>query len=111
MTATLRGLKPRRFEDLIAILSLYRPGPMEHIPTYIRRHHGLEPVSYSEFPHAEKYLKPILDETYGIPVYQEQIMQIASAVAGYSLGEADLLRRCLAEEVWSWMRLRVRGCP
>jgi len=97
MTATLRGLKPRRFEDLIAILSLYRPGPMEHIPTYIRRHHGLEPVSYSEFPHAEKYLKPILDETYGIPVYQEQIMQIASAVAGYSLGEADLLRRCLAE--------------
>ncbi|NHK39661.1 DNA polymerase III subunit alpha [Thermus thermophilus] len=98
MTATLRGLKPRRFEDLIAILSLYRPGPMEHIPTYIRRHHGLEPVSYSEFPHAEKYLKPILDETYGIPVYQEQIMQIASAVAGYSLGEADLLRRAMGKK-------------
>ncbi|BAW02237.1 DNA polymerase III subunit alpha [Thermus thermophilus] len=98
MTATLRGLKPRRFEDLIAILSLYRPGPMEHIPTYIRRHHGLEPVSYSEFPHAEKYLRPILDETYGIPVYQEQIMQIASAVAGYSLGEADLLRRAMGKK-------------
>jgi DNA polymerase-3 subunit alpha len=97
MTATVRGLKPRRLEDIIALVSLYRPGPMEHIPTYIRRHHGQEPVSYAEFPHAEKYLRPILDETYGIPVYQEQIMQIASAVAGYSLGEADLLRRCLAE--------------
>jgi DNA polymerase-3 subunit alpha len=97
MTATVRGLKPRRLEDIIALVSLYRPGPMEHIPTYIRRHHGQEPVSYAEFPHAEKYLRPILDETYGIPVYQEQIMQIASQVAGYSLGEADLLRRCLAE--------------
>ncbi|MDT7922738.1 MAG: DNA polymerase III subunit alpha, partial [Thermus sp.] len=86
MTATVRGLKPRRLEDIIALVSLYRPGPMEHIPTYIRRHHGQEPVSYAEFPHAEKYLRPILDETYGIPVYQEQIMQIASAVAGYSLG-------------------------
>ncbi|MGC8903712.1 DNA polymerase III subunit alpha [Thermus sp.] len=98
MTATVRGLKPRRVEDIIALVSLYRPGPMEHIPTYIRRHHGLEPVSYSEFPHAEKHLRPILDETYGIPVYQEQIMQIASAVAGYSLGEADLLRRAMGKK-------------
>ncbi|SDE47712.1 DNA polymerase-3 subunit alpha [Thermus arciformis] len=98
MTATVRGLKPRRIEDIIALVSLYRPGPMEHIPTYIRRHHGQEPVSYSEFPHAEKYLKPILDETYGIPVYQEQIMQIASQVAGYSLGEADLLRRAMGKK-------------
>jgi DNA polymerase-3 subunit alpha len=98
MTATVRGLKPRRLEDIIALVSLYRPGPMEHIPTYIRRHHGQEPVSYAEFPHAEKYLRPILDETYGIPVYQEQIMQIASAVAGYSLGEADLLRRAMGKK-------------
>jgi len=98
MMATVRGLKPRRVEDIIALVSLYRPGPMEHIPTYIRRHHGLEPVSYSEFPHAEKYLRPILDETYGIPVYQEQIMQIASQVAGYSLGEADLLRRAMGKK-------------
>ncbi|GAA6748609.1 DNA polymerase III subunit alpha [Thermus brockianus] len=98
MTATVRGLKPRRIEDIIALVSLYRPGPMEHIPTYIRRHHGQEPVTYTEFPHAEKYLKPILDETYGIPVYQEQIMQIASAVAGYSLGEADLLRRAMGKK-------------
>jgi DNA polymerase-3 subunit alpha len=98
MTATVRGLKPRRLEDIIALVSLYRPGPMEHIPTYIRRHHGQEPVSYAEFSHAEKYLRPILDETYGIPVYQEQIMQIASAVAGYSLGEADLLRRAMGKK-------------
>ncbi|GAB5603881.1 hypothetical protein FJNA_24070 [Thermus sp. FJN-A] len=98
MTNTVRGLKPRRVEDIIALVSLYRPGPMEHIPTYIRRHHGLEPVSYGEFPHAEKYLRPILDETYGIPVYQEQIMQIAAQVAGYSLGEADLLRRAMGKK-------------
>ncbi|ETN87795.1 DNA polymerase III subunit alpha [Thermus sp. NMX2.A1] len=98
MTATVRGLKPRRLEDIIALVSLYRPGPMEHIPTYIRRHHGQEPVSYVEFPHAERYLRPILEETYGIPVYQEQIMQIASQVAGYSLGEADLLRRAMGKK-------------
>ncbi|MFN4231917.1 DNA polymerase III subunit alpha [Thermus sp.] len=98
MTATVRGLKPRRLEDIIALVSLYRPGPMEHIPTYIRRHHGQEPVSYAAFPHAEQYLRPILEETYGIPVYQEQIMQIASQVAGYSLGEADLLRRAMGKK-------------
>ncbi|AEV15092.1 DNA polymerase III subunit alpha [Thermus sp. CCB_US3_UF1] len=98
MTSTVRGLKPRRLEDIIALVSLYRPGPMEHIPTYIRRHHGQEPVAYPEFPHAERYLRPILEETYGIPVYQEQIMQIASAVAGYSLGEADLLRRAMGKK-------------
>ena len=104
MVATLKGMKPRRLEDLIALLSLYRPGPMEHIPTYIRRHHGQEPVSYAEFPHAEKYLRPILDETYGIPVYQEQIIQIASQVAGYSLGEADLLRRAMGKKKSEEMR-------
>ncbi len=104
MMATLRGLKPRRFEDLIAILSLYRPGPMEHIPTYIRRHQGQEAVEYKEFPHAEKYLRPILDETYGIPVYQEQIMEIAAKVAGYSLGEADLLRRAMGKKKAEEMR-------
>ncbi len=113
MMATLRGLKPRRFEDLIALLALYRPGPMEHIPTYIRRLHGEEPVHYPEFPHAEPFLRPILEETYGIPVYQEQIMQIASAVAGYSLGEADLLRRAVGkkklEEMQAHRERFVRG--
>ena len=109
MSSTVRGLKPRRIQDIIALVSLYRPGPMEHIPTYIRRHHGREPVTYAEFPHAAKYLEPILRETYGIPVYQEQIMQIASAVAGYSLGEADLLRRAMGKKkVEEMQKHRVR---
>jgi len=98
MTSTVRGLKPRRIQDIIALGALYRPGPMENIPTYIRRHHGKEPVEYPQFPNAAKYLEPILRETYGIPVYQEQIMQIASAAAGYSLGEADLLRRSMGKK-------------
>jgi len=98
MVDTLKRLKPRRVQDLIAVSALYRPGPMENIPTYIRRHHGQEPVDYSDFPKAERHLAPILAETYGIPVYQEQIMQIAQAVAGYSLGEADLLRRAMGKK-------------
>lgn len=98
MTNTVRGLKPRRIQDIIALGALYRPGPMENIPTYIRRHHGREEVAYPQFPNAAKYLEPILRETYGIPVYQEQIMQIASAAAGYSLGEADLLRRAMGKK-------------
>ncbi|MFO7547154.1 MAG: DNA polymerase III subunit alpha, partial [Trueperaceae bacterium] len=98
MVDTLKRLKPRRVQDLIAVSALYRPGPMENIPTYIRRHHGQEPVDYTDFPTAERHLAPILAETYGIPVYQEQIMQIAQAVAGYSLGEADLLRRAMGKK-------------
>ncbi|MCA9837589.1 MAG: DNA polymerase III subunit alpha [Trueperaceae bacterium] len=103
MVDTLRKLKPRRIQDLIAVSALYRPGPMENIPTYIRRHHGQEEVAYQEFPEAARYLEPILAETYGIPVYQEQIMQIAQAVAGYSLGEADLLRRAMGKKKVSEM--------
>lgn len=98
MVDTLRKLKPRRIQDLIAVSALYRPGPMENIPSYIRRHHGQEEIDYSAYPNAEPYLAPILEETYGIPVYQEQIMQIAQAVAGYSLGEADLLRRAMGKK-------------
>lgn len=90
-----RRLKPRRLADIIALSALYRPGPMENIPTYIRRHHGTEAVSYEDYPNSEVWLSAILKETYGIPVYQEQIMQIASQVAGYTLGQADLLRRAL----------------
>ncbi|MBB6100116.1 DNA polymerase-3 subunit alpha [Deinobacterium chartae] len=93
-----RRLKPKRLADIIALSALYRPGPMENIPTYVRRHHGLEEVSYADFPNCEKWLAPILAETYGIPVYQEQIMQIASSVAGYSLGGADLLRRAMGKK-------------
>ncbi|WP_288404366.1 DNA polymerase III subunit alpha [uncultured Deinococcus sp.] len=95
-----RRLKPRRLADIIALSALYRPGPMENIPTYVRRHHGVEDVDYVRdgFPTSAQYLEKILAETYGIPVYQEQIMQIASEVAGFSLGGADLLRRAMGKK-------------
>ncbi|HKI58050.1 MAG TPA: DNA polymerase III subunit alpha, partial [Trueperaceae bacterium] len=98
MVDTLKKLRPRRIQDLIAVNALYRPGPMENIPAYLRRHRGEEAIDYSDFPTAEALLTPILEETYGIPVYQEQIMQIAQAVAGYSLGQADLLRRAMGKK-------------
>ena len=95
-----RRLKPRRLADIIALSALYRPGPMENIPTYVRRHHGQETVDYVRdgFPVSAQWLDRILKETYGIPVYQEQIMQIASDVAGFSLGGADLLRRAMGKK-------------
>ncbi|MBB5235611.1 DNA polymerase III subunit alpha [Deinococcus budaensis] len=95
-----RRLKPRRLADIIALSALYRPGPMENIPTYVRRHHGVEEVDYVKdgFSNSAQWLEKILAETYGIPVYQEQIMQIASEVAGFSLGGADLLRRAMGKK-------------
>ena len=98
ITDAAKKLKPRRIEDVNALSALYRPGPMENIPTYIERHHGREEVNFNDFPSCAQYLEEILRETYGIPVYQEQIMQIASAVAGYSLGQADLLRRAMGKK-------------
>ena len=102
ITDAARKLKPRRIQDIIALSALYRPGPMENIPMYIERHHGREQVRYDEgvfnLPVSAKFLEPILRETYGIPVYQEQIMQIAARVAGYSLGQADLLRRAMGKK-------------
>lgn len=98
ITDAARKLKPRRIEDVNALSALYRPGPMENIPTYIERHHGREEVTFNDFPSCAQFLESILKETYGIPVYQEQIMQIASAVAGYSLGQADLLRRAMGKK-------------
>ncbi|RAP75499.1 DNA polymerase III subunit alpha [Paenibacillus montanisoli] len=89
----LRELKPTQFEDIVSVLALYRPGPMEFIPKYIQGKHGQIEVSY---PHPS--LEPILADTYGIIVYQEQIMQIASSMAGFSLGEADLLRRAVSKK-------------
>ncbi|MCI3925138.1 DNA polymerase III subunit alpha [Paenibacillus sp. TRM 82003] len=89
----LREMKPTRFEDIISVLALYRPGPMEFIPKYIAGKHGKIEVTY---PHPS--LEPILRDTYGIIVYQEQIMQIASSMAGFSLGEADLLRRAVSKK-------------
>ncbi|WP_236345038.1 DNA polymerase III subunit alpha [Paenibacillus plantiphilus] len=89
----LRELKPTQFEDIVSVVALYRPGPMEFIPKYIQGKHGVVKV---EYPHPS--LEPILSDTYGIIVYQEQIMQIASAMAGFSLGEADLLRRAVSKK-------------
>ena len=89
----LRDLKPTGFEDIVSVVALYRPGPMEFIPKYIQGKHGVVDV---EYPHPS--LEPILADTYGIIVYQEQIMQIASAMAGFSLGEADLLRRAVSKK-------------
>jgi len=85
--------KPTRLEDLIALNAMYRPGPMELIPTYIARKHGREKVEY-----LDPKLEPILAETYGIMCYQEQVMQIAQVIAGYSLGGADLLRRAMGKK-------------
>jgi DNA polymerase-3 subunit alpha len=89
----LTRLKPTRFEDIVAVNALYRPGPMENIPLFIDRKHGKQAV---EYPHPD--LKPILENTYGVIVYQEQIMQIASVMAGFTLGEADLLRRAVGKK-------------
>ena len=93
MRDVLRQMRPDRFEDLIAGVALYRPGPMANIPDYCRRKHG----EAWEAPHPE--LHEILSETYGIMVYQEQVMQIAQRMAGYSLGSADLLRRAMGKKI------------
>jgi DNA polymerase-3 subunit alpha len=98
MKAELRRLKPERFEDLIALNALYRPGPMEMIPDFIRRKHGLVEVKY---PHP--VLEEILRETYGVIVYQEQVMQIASKMGGFSMGEADILRKAMGKKLASVM--------
>ncbi|MGC6518206.1 MAG: DNA polymerase III subunit alpha [Candidatus Puniceispirillaceae bacterium] len=94
MRDVLRGLKPDRFEDIIAVVALYRPGPMENIPTYIERKHGREEVSYMH-----PKLEPILAETYGIMIYQEQVQQAARDLAGYTLGGADILRRAMGKKI------------
>ena len=92
MRDVLRQMRPDRFEDLIAAVALYRPGPMANIPAYCQRKHG----EAWEAPHPE--IRDILDETYGIMVYQEQVMQIAQRMGGYSLGAADLLRRAMGKK-------------
>ena len=97
MRDVLRQMRPDRFEDLIAAVALYRPGPMANIPDYCRRKHG----ETWQAPHPE--LAEILGETYGIMVYQEQVMQIAQKMGGYSLGSADLLRRAMGKKIRSEM--------
>ena len=92
----LKDLKPNSLEDIIAMLALYRPGPMELIPQFIRRKHGEEKITYF---HPD--LKPILEKTYGICVYQEQLMKIAHDLAGFSMAEADVLRKAVGKKIKS----------
>jgi len=92
----LKDLKPNYLEDIIAMLALYRPGPMELIPQFIRRKHGEEKITYF---HPD--LKPILEKTYGICVYQEQLMKIAHDLAGFSMAEADVLRKAVGKKIKS----------
>jgi len=94
MRRALKDAKPDRFEDLIALNALYRPGPMEMIPSFVARKHGQE-----EFSYPDPRTRAMLEETYGIMVYQEQVMQMAQIVGGYSLGGADLLRRAMGKKV------------
>ncbi len=94
MRDVLRRLKPDRFEDIIAVVALYRPGPMDNIPSFIARKHGREQSSS-----LDPRVDAVLSETYGIMVYQEQVMQIAQILAGYSLGAADLLRRAMGKKI------------
>ena len=109
MRRTLAAVKPTCFEDIIALNALYRPGPMDNIPMFGARKNGREPISY---PHP--MLEDVLKETYGIFVYQEQVMEAAKVLAGYSLGEADLLRRAMGKKIKSEMDAQrerfITGC-
>ena len=109
MRRTLAAVKPDNFGDIIALVSLYRPGPMDNIPMFGARKNGREPISY---PHP--LLEDVLRETYGIFVYQEQVMEAAKVLAGFSLGEADLLRRAMGKKIKSEMDAQragfVAGC-
>ncbi|MET4293346.1 DNA polymerase-3 subunit alpha [Bradyrhizobium sp. LB8.2] len=94
MRRALVDMRPDRFEDIIALVALYRPGPMANIPTYCLRKHGDEEPEY-----LHPVLEPILKETFGVIIYQEQVMQIAQVMSGYSLGDADLLRRAMGKKI------------
>jgi DNA polymerase III subunit alpha len=98
MRKALIGMKPDRFEDIIALVALYRPGPMENIPVYNACKNGEQEPDY-----IHEKIKPVLTETYGVIIYQEQVMQIAQILSGYSLGEADLLRRAMGKKIRSEM--------
>ncbi|MDP2123914.1 MAG: DNA polymerase III subunit alpha, partial [Parvibaculum sp.] len=94
MRDVLRKLDADRFEDIIALVALYRPGPMDNIPSYVARKRGREAADY-----LHPLLEPVLKETHGVIIYQEQVMQIAQILSGYSLGEADLLRRAMGKKI------------
>ena len=94
MRELLQQAPPKRFDDIVALVALFRPGPMELIPDYIRRKQGTERVEFFD-----RRLEPILAPTYGVMIYQEQVMQIAQAIGGYTLGAADLLRRAMGKKL------------
>ena len=96
MKAHLKHLKPDKFDDLIAMNALYRPGPMEYIPNYIKRKHGMEEIEY-DLPEMEEFLSG----TYGITVYQEQVMLLSQKLAGFSKGDADMLRKGMGKKIKS----------
>ncbi len=109
MTRYLKELKPTEFEDIVAMVSLYRPGPMELIPEYVARKHGEKAVAY-----LHPKLEPVLKKTYGIMIYQEQLMQAAQVLAGFTLAEADVLRKAVGKKIRSLLQEQkdklIRGC-
>ena len=109
MRDLLRQLQINKIEELIALIALYRPGPMEMIPSFIARKHGREPIEYSH-----PLLEPILKETYGVMVYQEQVQQAAGVLAGFTMGQGDILRRAMGkkkpEEMAKQRQIFVDGC-
>jgi DNA polymerase-3 subunit alpha len=105
MRRYIQQLRPQNVRELAAMVALYRPGPMEHIPTYINRKHGREPI---EYPHP--WLEPILKETYGVIVYQDQVLKVVQALAGFSLGKADILRRAMGKKKPDEMRRMRAAC-
>ncbi len=104
MRRYIKELKPTTFSDIAAMVALYRPGPMEHIPTFIKAKHGKEPIRY---PHPA--LSSILEETYGVIVYQEQVLFIVQALAGYSLGQADIFRKAMGKKIPEVMKKERRN--
>ena len=104
MRRYIKELKPTTFSDIAAMVALYRPGPMEHIPTFIDAKHGRKPIQY---PHPA--LENILKETYGVIVYQEQVLFIVQALAGYSLGQADIFRKAMGKKIAEVMKKEKRN--
>jgi DNA polymerase-3 subunit alpha len=104
MRRYIKELKPTTFSDIAAMIALYRPGPMEHIPTFIKAKHGLEPIRY---PHPA--LASILEETYGVIVYQDQVLFIVREFAGYSLGQADIFRKAMGKKIAEVMKKEKRN--
>ncbi|MGQ9708827.1 MAG: DNA polymerase III subunit alpha, partial [bacterium] len=109
MRSLCKSMRPEKLEHIIALIALYRPGPIELIPKYIARKNGTEPIEYEH-----KLLEPFCRETYGILIYQEQVMQAAQVLAGYTLGQADILRRAMGkkkpEEMAAQRAIFIAGC-